>query len=106
MTPLEMIIDERIRQKSVHHYTDEDDDKQTDGQLANAAAMYAMTDDVRNVSIGAGKDYLSNYTIQDDVWPYEWRYYHSCQDRLHELAKAGGLILAEMERITRKRKAQ
>ncbi|MBI6882382.1 hypothetical protein [Pseudomonas putida] len=81
MTALEMIAAERQRQIEVKGYTPEHDDEHILGEIAEAAAEFASP----------------------DMWlePHSWAYKKGEHTRLQQLAKAGALIVAEMERIMR-----
>lgn len=81
MNALEMIAAERQRQVEVKGYTPEHDDEHVLGEIAEAAAEFASP----------------------DMWlePHSWAYKKGEHTRLQQLAKAGALIVAEMERIMR-----
>lgn len=74
------VLGERRRQIEAEGWTQEDDDKQTDSEMAHAAACYALN----NAS----------------VWPYSISWWKPT-DRRRNLVKAGALILAEIERLDR-----
>ncbi len=74
------VLAERCRQIEAEGWTQEDDDKQTDSEMAHAAACYALN----NAS----------------VWPYSISWWKPT-DRRRNLVKAGALILAEIERLDR-----
>jgi hypothetical protein len=85
------IVDERTRQTRAEGYTAAHDDEHDEGELAKAAVCYAIPSDARAM-------------VEDPcwLWPFEPSSFKpSPDDRLRELAKAGALILAEMERIAR-----
>lgn len=89
MRALDLIAAERQRQIEVEGYTSEHD-AQHAGDLARAAACYALPS-YRRVggSVPAG-------------WPWgaaDWK--PTPDDRVRELAKAGALIVAEIERLQR-----
>lgn len=91
---LQIIVNERKRQISVEGYTKEHDLHHTDGELANAAATYAMTDEMREQVNEWGNDYLLYF------WPFQLESLKlSPDDRCKELGKAGALIAAEIDRI-------
>jgi hypothetical protein len=87
LEPLKMIYTERQRQEYLKGHTPEKDDKYQDNQLVNAAICYAH---------GQRKSF----------WPWGYAHWKPSKDRLENLAKAGALILAEMERVMREREAQ
>lgn len=74
------VLAERRRQIEAEGWTQEDDDKQTDSEMAHAAACYALN----NAS----------------VWPYSISWWKPT-DRRRNLVKAGALIIAEIERLDR-----
>lgn len=114
---LNRIADERMRQVVVEGWTHKHDDSHTGQELAYAAACYAAP---RPIATGA----MSHVEVRmRDAWPFEAGWdkrdrppgagmISSWADedfkdagytavRLRELAKAGALIVAEMERIVR-----
>ena len=97
---LELIAEERQRQIEAEGWTDQHDDSHGDGQLANAAACYAMSERYRRAMIW-------NVTLRFRVWPWEekgWK--PTPNDRIRELVKAGALIAAEIDRLHREAVAQ
>jgi hypothetical protein len=85
------VADERKRQIEVERWTVEHDDGHSDGEMALAAACYAM----------AGR-YYSTWT--DDYvrryWPWSKEWWRPTNKR-RNLIKAAALIVAEIERIDR-----
>jgi hypothetical protein len=85
------VADERKRQIEVEGWTVEHDDEHSDGEMALAAACYAM----------AGR-YYSTWT--DDYvrryWPWSKEWWKPTNKR-RNLIKAAALIVAEIERIDR-----
>jgi len=90
-TGIEIIADERKRQVESEGWTSEHDDQYVEEQLAEAAASYALPPLWR--------------TSPDRIpitWPFHNRWWKPTpDDRLKELAKAGALIAAEIDRINR-----
>ncbi|MGY8830077.1 MAG: hypothetical protein ACKVIS_11090 [Pseudomonadales bacterium] len=84
---LALIAAERARQINAKGYSAERDDAYRYGELAHAAASYADL---------AGKP--GTLTTQ---WPWAPNTFKPSHDRMHDLAKAGALIVAEMERLGR-----
>lgn len=84
---VERIAAERRRQVEAEGWTPEHDDGHTQGEIARAAACYAMPPESR----------------RDGVllhWPWkttDWK----PGDRIRDLEKAGALIVAEIERLSR-----
>ena len=94
-----IITAERERQIEGEGWTDEHDAKYTEGQLASAAACYALADRDRRGFYGDSS--IKKYWPWDPVW---WK--PTPDDRIRELAKAGALIAAEIDRIMRKEKEE
>lgn len=95
-TGIELIIKERKRQIEKEGWTPKHDDSHIDGELANAASCYAMTDDQRDFINEHGNDYFLN------LWPFELEWLKfTPEDRIKELTKAGALIAAEIDRLNR-----
>lgn len=112
-TGTEIIADERRRQIEEEGYNAKYDDSITDGELSTAASIYAMRLEDREYELESG------YTIAETIWPWGARFYKpskediyttwehtsdKIEDRIHELAKAGALIAAEIDRLQRKLK--
>ena len=96
---IEMIADERERQKKVEGWSEEHDDQHIENELANAAATYAMDSDCREALMNI---YDCKLTGIPPTWPWEDEWYKPTpDDRIKELVKAGALIVAEIERLQR-----
>lgn len=80
---------ERERQKAEEGWTAEHDDAHTTGDLARAAAAYAMS------AAGMMKNLTTLYP-----WPWDYSWWKPMGAR-RDLVRAGALILAEIERIDR-----
>jgi len=76
---------ERIRQLRDEGWSLEHDDKHDAGELADAAACYAICQPVE---------------IVRQFWPWEWAWWKPTNKR-RNLVKAGALIVAEIERLDR-----
>ena len=93
-TGIEIIAEERQRQIEVEGLTSDNDSKYVDEQLAEAAASYALPNLWRN-----SPDRIPI------TWPFHSRWWKPTPDnRIKELAKAGALIAAEIDRIQRMKK--
>lgn len=91
-TGVDLIALERQRQIQVEGWTPDHDDEHSYGALATAGAMYAMPPYMRTLT-------KTNVPV---LWP--WDEYHwkpSPDNRIKELAKAGALIAAEIDRLLR-----
>lgn len=102
MSGVELIAAERLRQIRVEGWTLEHDDKHHSGELADAAACYAVGCHVfiyTHDGEGQGMGY-------DAVWPWGMNWWKPSEnDRIRELTKAGALIAAEIDRLQRKASA-
>lgn len=81
------VVSERLRQKAVERHSDPDDDGYTDGELARAAAAYALSS-----AMGVFKC--------PKWWPWA-RGTFKRKGKRRDLERAGALILAELERLDR-----
>lgn len=85
-----LLVRERRRQIHSEGFKPERDDAYTADELARAAAVYAMPDEVYQVV----------YVATGQLWPWS-SYWLKRRDRRSDLIKAGALIIAELERIMR-----
>jgi hypothetical protein len=84
------VLAERARQVNVEGWTPEHDDEHSDGEMAAAAAVYAL------VGSGWHIDRVRGF------WPPHWSSaWLKPSTPRRDLIKAGALILAEIERIDR-----
>lgn len=92
---LQDVIAERQRQIEAEGWTPEHDDEHSRGELAQAAACYAMASSklIRN------EPGSSDYSTPNE-WPWHPNWWKPSSPR-RNLVKAGALILAEIERIDR-----
>ena len=94
---LELIAAERQRQLEVEGWSDAHDDTHTNGALAQAAGCYAVPPDMRSRLV---KGTMGD--VVDWLWPFDWDWWKpDPTDRIKELAKAGALIAAEIDRLLR-----
>jgi len=93
LEPLKLIFQERERQIYEKNHTPELDDKYENLELVKAAICYAMGE----------KLVLRGGTHMGHVWPWGFRNHVRSDDRMKNLATAGALIMAEMEREMRLR---
>jgi hypothetical protein len=102
---LQLIAAERDRQVSREDYSAKHDDSHADGEIACAAACYALPESHRRYSRRHHE--LSENGGRDLVWwtpthwPDGWEFKASPKDRVRELVKAGALIAAEIDRLLR-----
>jgi hypothetical protein len=96
-TGVSLIADERLRQIAVEGWTSEHDAQHTHGELAIAAACYAVAGTDADVF---GGPYRASW---EDAWPWgaKWdkREKHS---EIRRLVIAGALIAAEIDRLQNK----
>ncbi|KVQ87305.1 hypothetical protein WK09_19900 [Burkholderia ubonensis] len=85
------VLAERRRQVEAEGWTPEHDDKHGGGLMARAAACYAMA---------ASRPMSHLVWAWDSIWPWDRSWWKPTTDR-RNLVKAGGLILAEIERLDR-----
>ena len=98
-TGIEIIADERARQIEKEGWNAEHDDEHKYGELADAAASYAMTDYMRRVIPKSPQDTSGKIPV---TWPFGFEWWKETpDDRIKELAKAGALIAAEIDRLLR-----
>lgn len=88
MSVIDEIAAERERQKAAEGWTPEHDDTHIDGQMATAAACYAI----------AGHPYGAEVVHEFWPWNAEWL---KPKDRRRDLVRAAALIVAEIERMDR-----
>lgn len=84
---IEAIAAERERHFS-KGFSDAGDDRQTAGELALAASCYALPPTQREHPLPM-------------LWPWSGMVWRPTKDRIRELAKAGALIAAEIDRLNR-----
>jgi len=93
MTGIQMIEAERVRQIQVEGWSPEHDDLHDSGELAAAAECY--------VGLAADQEAgLPQVTVVPLQWPFEEKWWKP-RDQLRNLARAGALIAAEIDRIIR-----
>lgn len=104
MKPHEYIVlevaRERERQMAVEGWTPDHDDSHEGGQMARAAACYAIGD--THVSRGWGDEWHSggSSSARIKIWPWEARWWKP-KKRRHDLVRAAALLVAEIERLDR-----
>lgn len=92
-----LIAVERERQIADEGYTAEHDDEHLDGELSGAAAAYATH--ARN-QIASGLPLLTA-TPPSNLWRWSADAWKPDRDPVRNLMKAGALIAAEIDRLTR-----
>lgn len=96
------VLAERERQRSVEGWLPYHDDKHVNGELANAAAAYALVSAMpsRTRRLVTGIYSLNNISMLADIWPFSKSWWKP-KDPRRDLVRAGALILAEIERRDR-----
>lgn len=101
MSGIEIIAAERRRQVAVEGWTPEHDDTHSLGEISRAAIAYATR--------GFYQVYGSNRLVIDSPlgWPWDKKWFKpSADDPMRNLAKAGALIAAEIDRLKRAKAAR
>ena len=86
-TGVDLIAEERLRQIEVEGYSKENDAEYLNNELPDAAICYLIDPDLRD----------------DSPFPWPWEdesFKPTPFDRIRELAKAGALIAAEIDRLS------
>lgn len=92
------MLAERARQVSAEGWTPEHDDAHDNGEMARAAACYAMQVALDNIGTPGLAD-ATKHMIRE-MWPWSRNWWKPTDPR-RDLVKAGALILAEIERLDR-----
>lgn len=99
-TGIELIKKERERQIEKEGWTQEHDAEHCFGELANAAACYAMTDFYKNRDMMSVECEDGTTRHVPVMWPWDGKWWKPTpNDRIKELTKAGALIAAEIDRL-------
>ncbi len=97
LTGISAISLERQRQFDEEGWTPEHDDEHTSGEMATAAACY----------LAHGQAINQGGVIHPEImnlWPWESSWWKPSDDPIRNLEKAGALIAAEIDRLTRAKK--
>ena len=99
-TGIQIIEEERKRQISAEKFDVEHDIEEDAGELAFAASAYAQHAAFQ--SLIEGSEY-SNVTHEyiPEPWPWDESWWKPSNDKIRNLAKAGALIAAEIDRLQR-----
>lgn len=101
---LEEIATERERQTRVFGWTPEHDDKHTKGEMAKAAACYALSASINKHARSVCEQDWSPWwdcIFLKRYWPWHPKWWRP-EGRRVELIKAAALIVAELERVDRR----
>lgn len=100
MNGVELIAAERKRQVEAEGWTPEHDDQHENNELVYAAYAYTLPD-------GERPGITINGKFTPSCWPWEQAWWKpSPENRVRELAKAGALIAAEIDRLQRQKGGQ
>ena len=104
MNGAESILIERRRQIEQEGWMPEHDDRHNEGQLAIAAACYAVAG---FSDVNVFRDWNNFKSIHYDAWPWRPKWdKRKKHDRRRCLVIAGALIAAEIDRLDRKAKVR
>lgn len=107
------VVAERRRHVEVEGWTATHDDEHDDGEMARAAACYAIaggsddfTRDGRNPAdppnVKLRREYENfRFTRLRELWPWGWSWWKP-KNRRYDLVRAAALLIAEIERIDRR----
>lgn len=90
------VLAERQRQVAVEGWTTEHDDEHCAGDMARAAATYALVGSSDGRTVGDA----DTPSITERLWPWEWQWFKP-KDRRNNLVRAAALLIAELERLDR-----
>lgn len=97
---LELIAAERERQISVEGWTPSHDEAHKLGEMAGAAAIYALhACGFENPHAIEAKRHAVTHRVR--VWPWADAWWKPSENPVRDLVKAGALIVAEIERLQR-----
>ena len=97
-TGIEIIAAERQRQIEQEGWTPEHDAEHVNDEMALAASAYALPDYCRHIV--RYYDGYPNEVSYPRGWPWDPKWWKPCPgNRIKELAKAGALIAAEIDRL-------
>ena len=106
MTGAEIITAERNRQIVAEKYGNDHDDRHTGDELAIAAACYALPERLQYRVITPRLSQMAMTMVQY-LFPFRSKFWKPTpDDRIRELAKAGALIAAEIDRLQRVRESK
>lgn len=98
------MLAERRRQVEVEGWTPKHDDEHDKGEMARAAACYALHAGScfawRADAYQSAKPHEGNPAAQNSLWPWDMKWWKP-KDPRRDLVRAGALILAELERLDR-----
>lgn len=100
LTGAQEIASERTRQLAEERWLPEHDNGHRLGELATAAACYAMPPASR-IRYTASPPFEEWRELPPISWPWDYAWWKPSNDRMIDLIKAGALIAAEIDRLKR-----
>lgn len=94
------IAAERRRQIAAEGWSPEHDDAHSRGEMAWAAACYAMPETRTFPETGDRGKFLGMKSFLAAMWPWDWSWWKP-KGRRRDLIRAAALIVAEIERLDR-----
>ena len=88
-TGAQLIADERVRQMAEEGYSAAHDDAHAHGELISVAAAYALF------------AIAPESFVRTLLWPWQRDQFKPSDDSIHNLARAGALLAAEIDRLLR-----
>jgi hypothetical protein len=99
-TGAQLIAEERVRQIAEEGWTPGHDDIHVHGQMAAAALTYIEVELIRE-NYRPGYQEAQITEIMSQRWPWGEEWFKPSDDPVRNLVKAGALIAAEIDRLTR-----
>jgi hypothetical protein len=96
VTGAELIAAERRRQINEEGWTAEHDEEHDDFELSRAACCYAKTAEYTYTHAP-----ITGPLFVEDGWPWEDEWWKPSTDPIRNFVKAGALIAAEIDRLSR-----
>jgi hypothetical protein len=98
-TGTQLIAEERARQISEEGWSAYHDETHIEGQLAYAGASYALYHALKTTFPPASFKKLKLEDQATKEWPWDREWWKPSKDPIRNLAKAGALIAAEIDRL-------
>lgn len=100
-TGIQLIAEERESQINAEGWTPEHDEQHREGQIAYAASAYALYHGLKTTFPPESFEKLHLEKQATAEWPWGAEWWKPSDDPVRNLVKAGALIAAEIDRITR-----
>lgn len=105
MTGIELITAERTRQMEQEGWTAAHDDTHRLGELSEAACAYSAIASAQARGASA-EEFPADMMISEGEWPWGEEWWKPSSDPIRNLVKAGALIAAEIDRLSRAKGGQ